>query len=83
MKMNSKVIVDPQSLEESSLTNNLVLVTSYVQIGEFFNSRKSDAIGEESNQVATLNPQKIASTVDKGSNFLRCSYEGCQAQGVV
>lgn len=70
-------------MEESSLTNNLVLVTSYIPIGEFFNSRTSDQIGEEGNQVATLNLQKIASTVDKGSNFLRCSYEGCQAQSVV
>lgn len=34
MKMNQKVIVDPQSIEESSLTNNLVLVTSYVDVKE-------------------------------------------------
>ena len=76
--MNSKVIIDPQSQEESSLTNNLVLVTNYFPMKLYFES-KSQRGGE----AKPLNLNKIASITDKGSNFLRCSYEGCQAQSMV
>ena len=72
MQTNSKVVLDAKSILESSLTNNLVLVTSFLPLN-------SAGVGG-SNQVSG---QHLSISVDKGANFLRTSFNGASGQSVI
>jgi exosome complex RNA-binding protein Rrp42 (RNase PH superfamily) len=51
LKVNSKFLVDPQSLEESSLSNNLQLTTCYMNVKEFeYLMKKNEKINDINNK---------------------------------
>lgn len=65
LQTNSKVVLDAKNILESSLTNNLVLVTSFLPLN-------SAAVGG----VTPVSGQNLKISVDKGANLLRTSYGG-------
>ena len=68
LQTNSKVVIDAKNILESSLTNNLVLVTSFLPLN--YNS-------------PAITAQNLSTVIDKGANFLRTSVAGASSQSII
>ena len=75
LKTNTKVVIDAKDILESSLTNNIVLVTSYLSF-EKLNQAPLPISNETLKSYLKVH-------VDKGANMLRTSFTGPSEQSVV
>jgi len=71
LKTKSKYLIDPQTHQETSLTNNILMTTVYLNL-------KSDSSLPQSTAQ-----QNMTVSVDKGANLLRTNPTGSQAQSVI
>lgn len=82
IKTKTKVMIDPKSAHETSLSNNLVLVTAFLPL-----SQDAFDLFQGPTQIVQQQTQfmqdKIGLAVDKGANFLRTSSQGALPSSIV